>query len=507
VRKASFFSELRRRHVWRVAAAYVTTAVVIATGTAELYDDVYLPDFTPRLVLILLIIGLPVALTLAWALEVRTEEPRGHSRPLSAVPTVAVLPFDNLSPDSSDEYFSSGLTEEITADFSAVSGLRVISRTSATHLKASGREVGAFARELGIDYLLEGSVRKAGHRIRVTAQLIDAAADSHLWSRKYDGTLTDVFDIQESVARAVVAALRVHLTGEEERALGKVQVGDLRAYEHYLRARDQIHRFTPEALDRAVAYLEQARMEIGDNPLVLSGLAYAYAQYVNIGMEQEDHAARAEQFARRALALDAGSAEALTVLGFVELWFRGDSVAAIRNLEGAIRARPDDSNALMWLAVAYAQVGRVAEARTAAERLVKAEPLTPENQGVLGVVELYAGRYDEALECLEPYYRRDPANPMAQVFLALALFFCRKDERLRSAVAQHADSNRKSSADPMMVLLAHAVAKDTAAMHAVLEAPETRATFRRDSQCPGSPPARSPAPATKRRRSTGWRTR
>lgn len=513
-RVRSFAGELRRRKVYHVALAYVSAGVMIVLGVAELYDVLLLPDWTPRLVLLLLVAGLPVALVLAWAYEIRPDDgPPVASAPVAAsaamVPTpagpaavaaperavaagpaggsdtrpgIVVLPFDNFSPDPADAYFSTGLTEEVTADLAGVSGLRVLSRTSATQLKASGREVRSFARELGVRYLMEGSVRKAGDRVRVTAQLIDAVGDEHVWAKKYDGTFSEVFEIQESVARAVVEALRVELSAGEERALSAVPVSDVRAYERYLRARDQIQRYTVPALDKAVAYLEQVRDEVGETPAILSGLAYAHAQYVNLGHAQDEALDRAEDLARRAVRLDPRSAEALYVLGFIALWFRADMAGALRYLEEAVEARSDEPQALFMLTMTYAHLGRIQEARKTAARLIALDPLDPVHRALPGGIELLAGRFEEALGLMERAIENDDENPAVQFSYAATLFFAGRHEELARFVAATADPARASSLDAVMLLMALACDGDVAGMLEILAQAETHQTFRRDPQ-------------------------
>ena len=253
--------EFRRRKVGRVAAAYGATALATALAVAELYDDVGLPEGTPRFVIFLLIAGFPVALGLAWAYEVRPEEarrpePATGPQPASDVPSkpragvsegrrsIVVLPFDNISPDAGDAYLSDGLTEEITADLSFIRALRVISRSSAMALKESGGGVREMAERMAVQYVLEGSVRKLGDNLRVTAQLVDATTDEHLWAEKYDGTLGDVFSMQEEVSRAIVHALKLEIGPEEARHLAERPVDDPQAYIYYLRAREETWKLT-----------------------------------------------------------------------------------------------------------------------------------------------------------------------------------------------------------------------------------------------------------------------
>jgi serine/threonine protein kinase len=189
--------------------------------------------------------------------------------------SIVVLPFENLSPDPDQEYFSDGLTEEVISDLSAVRSLRVISRSSAMTFKGTKKKIPEIARDVNVQYVLEGSVRKAGNSLRITAQLIDAQNDTHLLAEKYSGTLDDVFDIQEKVSHAIVNALKLKLAPEEERKMAERPIGDLRAYECYLRAMHEIWHWRGETLTHALQYLQEALEMVGDNVLLYAGMAEA----------------------------------------------------------------------------------------------------------------------------------------------------------------------------------------------------------------------------------------
>lgn len=171
--------------------------------------------------------------------------------------SIVVLPFENLSPDPENSFFADGMTEELIAELAAVRALRVISRTTAMQFKGAKKSVPAIAGELNVRYVLEGSVRRAGSSVRITAQLIEAATDTHLWAERYTGVLDDVFDLQERLARSIVNALRVALTPDEERRLAKRQIQDARAFDLYLRARQAMHELTQTGLERASALLSE----------------------------------------------------------------------------------------------------------------------------------------------------------------------------------------------------------------------------------------------------------
>jgi len=326
-----FLRELKRRKVYQVGAVYVVVGFAVAQGAQYLFEMAGLPVVASRTVAILLLLGLPVALVLAWAYELRPDETQagGQSWPEGSVPkskegrrsdrgaSIVVLPFDNISPDPSDAYFADGLTEEITASLGAVRELRVTSRNSATVIKKAGADTQAIAARLGVAYVLEGSVRKVGDALRVTAQLIRADTDEHLWSDRYDGALSDVFGMQEEVARSIVRVLELHLKPDEDRRLASRPMDDLRAYESYLKAREESLRWTREALEHALEHLERARARVGENAVVLAGLGYVYAQFANMGLYDRDYLAFAEEHARRALDLDPDNPEAHMVLGFL----------------------------------------------------------------------------------------------------------------------------------------------------------------------------------------------
>jgi TolB-like protein len=267
-------AELKRRKVYRVATVYVVVGVgIIGLGEAALggtWESIRVP------VVALVLIGLPIALVLAWAYEIRPEEPR-EAEP--TIPTtidtpeaeqrgsIVVLPFDNMSPDPTDAYFSDGLTEEIITNLSHIGSLRVISRSSAMVLKGTQKDVRTIGKELDVQYVLEGSVRKAGEALRITAQLIDARSDDHLWADKYDGVLDDVFGMQESVSRSIVEALELRLTSAEEQRIGERRIDDIQAYDCSLKAQGEILRGTPDALHRAQQYLDTAIEITGPTPI------------------------------------------------------------------------------------------------------------------------------------------------------------------------------------------------------------------------------------------------
>jgi serine/threonine protein kinase/tetratricopeptide (TPR) repeat protein len=289
--------------------------------------------------------------------------------------SIVVLPFDNLSPDPENAFFADGLTEELIADLSKVRTLRVISRTSAMLLRGSKKDVPTIAKELNVRYVLEGSVRRAGNSLRITAQLIDAASDTHVWAEKYNGTLDDVFAIQEKVSRAIVDALKLTLTADERHRLAARMIPNVKAFDLYLEARQEAYQgMTERALDRAVRLTSQALDVVGPNPLLYALLAEIEFIYHDQGIHRDEESLRrGESWARKALELEPETAAAFRALGAIEAR-RGDMVRAIRDLRRANELQVSGET-LCFLAWRCSEVGEMAEARRYVAEAVAVDPL------------------------------------------------------------------------------------------------------------------------------------
>ena len=441
-----FVGELKRRKVYHVAAVYGAVGVAISLGVPDLFGVFELPNAAARLVIILVAIGFPIALVLAWAYEVRPEEPGpvegterekdpGAQVAASGVATdditrksIIVLPFDNLSPDPGDAYFSDGLTEEIISDLSLLHSLRVISRSSAMALKGTQKDVRTIGRELDVQYVLEGSVRKAGEDLRITAQLIDARTDEHLWTEKHEGVLDDVFGVQERVARSIVERLTLRLNPMEDQLLSGRPIQSLPAYECYLRARQHVWEGTPDALQQAVEYLETASELVGENALVSAGLAYVYFQRANFGIEQEESAREAERFSQKALELDPQCAQAEMVLGASLASFGGKHAEGIRHLRRARSLDPNDPDAVIWLIGADLVYGWMEEATLLADSIVQLDPLNPISHAMEGFAHLNNGQFEVAVESTRRAWEMAPDAPLVVGFFAQALAYAGRIE-------------------------------------------------------------------------------
>ena len=315
--------------------------------------------------------------------------------------SLVVLPFADLSPQRDNEYFSDGLTEEIIGDLARIGPLRVISRTTAMSLKQTPKSVPALARELGVRYVLEGSVRRAGNNLRISAQLVDSSSDTQVWSEKFSGTLDDVFDIQERVARAIAEALKVKLTASEDRRMARRPITSIQVYDCYLKARSAFNTYSPAGLREAERLLLEGLKVAGENALLLAGLGRVHFEYVGACLEGEEGLDEAEAFARRALALDAECGPALLTLGIAQ-HLRGNLAETVRLLKRAQQADPNDADTLWWLVwIGAWNTGQTREAMQAARRLVEVDPGSPLSHGSVAFVHFVEGRFDEALAASE----------------------------------------------------------------------------------------------------------
>jgi TolB-like protein/Tfp pilus assembly protein PilF len=404
--------EAKRHRIYRASAAYV----VVAAGAIGLADAALPADIWARFqlpVVVAALLGLPVVLLLAWVLGPKSGKAPGEAPAPSleqpkAAPrkSILVLPFDNISPDPGDAYFSDGLTAEIITALSHLRALRVISRSSAMVLKGTKKDVRTLARDLRVQYVLEGSVRRSGNELRISAQLIDAGEDAHLWAEQYDGVLDDVFGMQERVSRAVVGALDLTLNPRESEGLVRRPTGGFKAYDCFLKARHEIYRFTRESLEVGIGTLRHGLELFPDDPLLLATLGEAYFIRYDWGIAREDWVLdRAEELARRALAGDPSSAQGKKLLGHVER-YRGSVSRACQHFLEAYRADPTDTGILLHTGMLLSEVGWGELAARFYRRLLEADPLTPFNYLMAGLGQVLRGKPQSGLQLMREFKAR-----------------------------------------------------------------------------------------------------
>lgn len=346
--------------------------------------------------------------------KVTAPAPSLHDRP-----SIAVLPFDNMSGDTEQEYFADGISEDIITDLSKVSGLLVIARNSSFAYKGQNPDVRKVCRELGVRHVLEGSVRKSGRRVRITAQLIDGSNGGHLWAERYDRDLEDIFTVQDEVTREIVQALKLALTDRERGrrdARGKV---DPVAYDHFLRARNCVYRFSAEAM-------REARQELHQAIARDAGLATAYAMLAVVHCVEHanawngaghDHLDRALELVNKALAADPDESQAYYALALTKMWQRELDEAA-KAAERAIELDPSFAGVYTALGTILDFAG---QHEAAVEKLRRALLLDPRYDTALqfiGRAQFSLRRYDEAEASLKHRLALSPKSDMSRVFLA-----------------------------------------------------------------------------------------
>ncbi len=336
---------------------------------------------------------------------------------------LAVLPFENLTKDPEQDYFGDGLTEQLITELGRLDPRRlgVIARTSAVQYQNAGKGADQIARELGVEYLLEGSVRRDGERVRITAQLIRASDQTHLWAQSYDRELRDILDVQSDVARAVADSIQLALTPEQAVQLASSRVVDPQALESYLRGRYFWHRRGAQDLLRAREYFESAGAADANYASAHVGLADALILLASYGMipTQEGYAT-AKSSALRALELDPALAEAHASLGTIAAEHDWNWQEAEQCFRRAIELQPNYATAHQWYAEFLAHMGRFEEAQGEAQLARRLNPLSAAADLVMGKTLYYARRFDEAIQHFTKTLEAFPGYEIAQVYLALA---------------------------------------------------------------------------------------
>jgi serine/threonine protein kinase/Flp pilus assembly protein TadD len=393
-----------------------------------------------------------------------------------AIEALAVLPLKNLSGNPQQEYFSDGMTDALTASLAQLSGLRVISRTSAMRYKDARTPLPEIARELNVDAIVEGSVLSSGDRVRITAQLIEAATDTHLWAKSYERELHDVLSLQNDVARAIVDEIRLKVTPRERSRLRRAPRVDPDAYQLYLRGRFYWHKRTEENLRRGIDYFKQA---LAKDPKYAQAHAALAESYVLLGsilgaMRPSEAAAAIRAAAHQAIALDDSVSEAHNSLAFATLqhW---DWAAAGHAFQRALELNPNDPVTHNWYANYLSALGRFDDAIAAGKRAIELDPLTLTWNMGLGHFYYLARRYDDAIAQELKTLEMEPGFFMTHWILGLAR---EQQGRLADSVEALAKAASLSPAAWIQGLLgrAYALAGRTSDAAAVRDELSKRAT-------------------------------
>jgi len=490
--------ELKRRNVFRVAIAYLIIAWLTLQVGDTLAPALHLPESVNTALAFFLILGFPLAIFLAWAYELTPEglrkerdvdrnksiahvtgrrldyviiavlilalgyfafdkfvlDPSRDAELVQATTeavseraaesgkeettdkSIAVLPFINMSDDAANEYFSDGISEELLNLLAQVPELRVIARTSSFAYKGKNVKIADIARELNVGHVLEGSVRKVGNQVRITAQLIHATDSSHLWSESYDRTLDDIFTIQDEIAAAVVEQLKVTLLGVAPAA----KETDPAAYTLVLQANHMSIQGTPETFEQSIALYQQALEIAPDYTAAWLNLAVVYTVQGTFGLRSFNEAFMlAREAANRALAINPERASAHAILGRIAMEHDRDLATAARHLEHALALEPTRPYVLMVASTLARILGRSDEAIALLQYLIERDPVFPPSHAYLGQAYLMARRSDEAIASFRTAARLSPGIILAQFGIGWGLL--QKGEYETALAAMQAESS------------------------------------------------------------------
>ncbi len=374
-------------------------------------------------------------------------------------PSVAVLPFVNVSPEKENEYFSDGMTEEIIDALAKVEGLQVVSRTSVFAFKGKEQDIRKIGKQLNVSHVVEGSVRKAGNRVRITAQLINIADGYHLWSEHFDREMEDVFTIQEEIAHMIVNALKIKLVRKAETPLVERSTENIKAYNLFLKGRYCWNKRTEAALKQCVNYFEQAIEIDPDYMLAYCGLADAYAL---LGIAEYgalppmEVMPKAKAAAVKALEIDNTLAEAQTTVAHVKAFFDWDFTGADKEFNRAIELNPNYPFSHHWYALYLSAMERHDEAIAEEKRAQELEPLSLIINKNVGTIFYYARKYEQAIEQYKKALELDPDFARTHFFLGLAYI---SNSMFEEAIAEIKKAITFSGENTVMLaLLASAIA-------------------------------------------------
>ncbi len=494
-----FFAELKRRNVYKVAIAYAVVAWLLMQIATQVFPFLEIPNWAIRLVIMLIVIGFPIALVIAWAFELtpeglkRTEfadelpkkSARSHvwlyvvmiagaismslfflgrytsSKQSEGVglpeKSIAVLPFDNLSRDPDNAYFTEGVQDEILTRLAKIADLKVISRASTQRFKSAPDNLPVIAKQLGVTNILEGSVQKSADQVRVNVQLINALTDAHLWADIYDRKLTDIFAVESDIAKTIADTLQAKLTGSEQHAIAARPTENTEAHQLYLKGRFFWNKRTGNDLKKSIDYFQQAIAADPKYALAYVGIADAYGLLPSYTAgTPRDSYPKAKAAAKKALELDDTLAEAHASLAMALCLYDFDFSQSAREFQRAIELNPNYAAAHQQYGnITLAALGRFDDAIVEGKRAVELDPLSLIINSDLGNNYFFARRYDEAIEQVRKTLEMDPNFYYAYLTLGQALDM----KGARDAAIGEYQKARALNDDPSVLgLLAHAYA-------------------------------------------------
>jgi TolB-like protein/Tfp pilus assembly protein PilF len=484
---SNFFSELKRRNVYKVAVAYVVVAWLLIQAASIFFPAFDAPAWMMKIFIIVIIFGFPVALIFSWAFEITPEGikreseveadksiTRGTGRKIVAVTialavvaaglfvfqfirarstssvstvesamtnkSIAVLPFDNLSRDPENAFFVEGVQEEILTRLAKVGELKVIARTSTQRFKSTPDDLRDVGKQLGVTNILEGSVQRVNDQVRVNVQLINAPTNAHLWAEIYDRKLTDIFAVESEIARTIADTLQAKLTGSEKIAITTKPTEDPEAHELYLKGRYFWNRRTAENLKKAADYFQQAIDKDPKYTLAYAGLADCHVllpAYPGLGNTPRDELPKALEAARKAVELDDTLAEAHTSLARA-LASNLQLAAATSEFKRAIELNPNYATAHQWFGECLQSQGQLEQALAELKRAQAIDPLSLVISSLYGFAFDTVGKRDEAIAQLRKTIEIDPNFGNSHGLLGVVL---EHNGQLEEAIAEYEKNN------------------------------------------------------------------
>src|SRR5215472_1405057 len=481
--RSSFFAELKRRNVYKVAVAYAVVGWLIAQIATQIFPFLEIPNWVVRLVIVLIAIGFPIALVIAWAFEAtpegikRTEvadampatatgrkkhawiyvviigaavsiglffvgrysagnfrtlrqdasPARTEAATVSTIPqkSIAVLPFENLSDDKSAAYFADGIQDEILTKLASIADLKVISRTSTAKYKSKPEDLKTVSQQLGVANVLEGSVQKAADKVRVNVQLIDARADSHLWAKTYDRDLADVFAIQSEMAQEIADSLQAKLSPTEANRVASAPTNDTQAYDLFLKGefeqRIANSNFRPESFDQAARWYKEAIARDPNFALALAQLAVCQLRRHWLTDPLTDaEVMEAGRLAKQALTLAPDLAEAHVALGLFHYYGHRQYEQALTEFQRALQIQPNNALALSFVAFVHRRQGKWDLTLDELKRSIDLNPRDAYTMGGLAETDVFLRKWREAEETARKALTIDPHEATAMRMLLLS---------------------------------------------------------------------------------------